>query len=298
VLSGFLITTKLLKEPIDLKKFYVRRFFRLLPAAWAYLAVLVLLDWLAGAHHITLQGLSASLLFYRNFGGNSGGGITLHFWSLSLEEQFYLTWPLAVLIAGPKYSRWIATAGTLGCAAYRWIFWGRYDQSFMNLQTQVRIDAILVGCLLGLWLSNPQFAEWAKRWSRYLALPTVIVLIRCFVRFHRLPPLHESFCIALLISLTLLQSDCWFARLFSFRPLGWLGLISYSVYVWQELFMAFRNAWLICIGVPLFALGSYYFIELPFTRFGGRLTSPNQDAICKKPSSGGLVLLHLIQDSR
>ena len=273
VLSGYLITLKLVESPIDLKRFYTRRFFRLMPAAWTYLAALVLLDLGSGAHHITLAGLSASLFFYRNFGGNSGdGGITLHFWSLSLEEQFYLIWPCILLLAGARRCRWIAAAGALACAGYRWLFWAHYNQSLLNLQSQVRADALLVGCLMALLLTEPKIHSAAKRWSKVWALPALATLLYCMARYDRLVPLYECVCIAGLIAATTLHAESVLSYPFSFAPLIWLGTVSYSVYIWQELFMAFRNVWLLCFGLPLFALASYYWIERPFTRLGHRLT--------------------------
>jgi peptidoglycan/LPS O-acetylase OafA/YrhL len=91
VISGFLISANLTAGPIDLKRFYIRRFFRLMPVAWAYLGVLLLID--ASVHIVSPSAIVSSLFFYRNFTGTAFGSSTWHFWSLSLEEQFYLAWP-------------------------------------------------------------------------------------------------------------------------------------------------------------------------------------------------------------
>jgi peptidoglycan/LPS O-acetylase OafA/YrhL len=272
VLSGFLITSKLLEGHIDLKRFYLRRLFRLMPVAWTFLGFLILLGALAGAHFVTPAGVAACLFFYRNFAGNVGSAVTGHFWSLSLEEQFYLVWPCVLLLAGAKRSKWIAAAGAAACAIYRCLFWAYYDRNNLDNQSQVRADALLVGCLLALFMSDPQVRTAIGSWSMILAFPSLASLIFCIARFHWLAPLYECISIAVLIAATTLHNKSLLALPFSLRPLTWLGTISYSVYVWQEFFMPFRNLAIFCFVMPLFILGSYYWIERPLTRLGHLLT--------------------------
>jgi peptidoglycan/LPS O-acetylase OafA/YrhL len=279
VLSGFLITSKLLESPISLKRFYIRRLFRLMPAAWTYLVVLFLFGQLTSVHLEHLAGFSSCVFFYRNFAGVSAGPLTGHFWSLSLEEQFYLVWPFLLLLAGVRRCLWVAAAGAIGCAVYRWFFWARYDHIVINCQTQVRADALLVGCLLAMLLANPRVRAKAQRWSKFWALPALAVLLFSIARYHWIVPLFESVSIAGLIAATTLHPASYFARPLSFAPLAWLGTVSYSLYIWQQLFMAFSNPWAICLLMPLVALVSYYLIERPATQLGHRLTSsPDRNA--------------------
>jgi peptidoglycan/LPS O-acetylase OafA/YrhL len=283
VLSGFLITRKLLEGPIDLHRFYLQRAFRLMPVTWAYLAVMLLLDRLIHTHFTSLSEVIACLFFYRNFAdiaGTSGSG---HFWSLSLEEQFYLVWPVLLLLAGiPRVRsirliRWVALAMAVACATYRYSHWAYYDRNVLNGQTHVRCDALLVGCLLALLLAEPRFATSATRWSKWLAIPALATLTFCLVRFHWLPPLYECVAIAILLAATMLHRQTILARLLSFKPLVWIGAISYSLYVWQALFMlpwpGALQPWLFGIALPLFAIGSYYWLELPGVRLGRKLTA-------------------------
>ena len=272
VLSGFLITSKLLESPIDLKRFYIRRMFRLMPAAWTYLAILLLLGLLTGTHFAPFTGVSACVLFYRNFVGLEGGPLTGHFWSLSLEEQFYLVWPLLLLLAGARRCRWIAAAGAIVCAVYRWFFWAQYDHIMISGRSQVRADALLVGCLLALLLADPRVRIQARRWSRFYAPLALAGLLFSIARFHTMAPLFESVSIAGLLAATTLHPKSLFVRPLSFSPLAWLGAISYSLYIWQAFFMAFRNPLALCLFMPAAAIASYYFIELPATRLGHRLT--------------------------
>jgi peptidoglycan/LPS O-acetylase OafA/YrhL len=276
VLSGFLITTNLLDGPINLRRFYLRRLFRLMPVAWVYCLAVWGFGLMGNQHWFSLSEIASCLFFYRNF---FGPGLTLfvaHFWSLSLEEQFYILWPSLLLLAGIRNAKWIAIGGALACAAYRLMNWGHYDHIWLSFETQVRADALLVGCLTALLLQAPAFRSFATRWSRVWALPALAVFLFCIYRFHWLPPLTECIALAGLIAASVLHPRSIFARPLSFPPLAWLGTVSYSVYVWQQFFFAHRSESVTLVMVclmPLFALGSYYLIERPFTRFGRRLTS-------------------------
>jgi peptidoglycan/LPS O-acetylase OafA/YrhL len=274
VLSGFLITSKLIEGPIELKQFYIRRLFRLLPAAWAYLAFLLLLDRLTKIHATPLSDIRACVLFYRNY-YHSPTAIHFagHFWSLSLEEQFYLLWPWVLVLAGARRSRWIAAAGAAGCAIYRWIHWSYYANiPSANYESQVRADALLVGCTLALLLSEPSIRERAQRFSSMLVVPSLALLIFCVARFHSLPPLCESVAIAGLILASTLNSRLLVARTLSIVPLAWLGIVSYSIYLWQQLFIQLGSGTTrvlsLLVALPVFALASFYFIEKPGIRLG------------------------------
>lgn len=282
VLSGFLITSKLLEGPIDLKKFYLRRVFRLMPAAWAYLATLLLLNRLTGIEWLSLGELRSCLLFYRNF--HLAPGMAGHFWSLSIEEQFYLAWPCVLLFAGARRGRLIAAAGVVGIAAYRWVFWAHYNHAGPNLQSQVRMDALLVGCTLALLLADPAVRSFAAKWSRFWVAPALVGFLYCVAHFEALAPLCESLSIAGLMSASVLHAGSLPAKPLSLRPLTWLGTVSYSVYLWQSLFVPIGRTpaghlIAMCVAMPIFALGSYYLIERPSTRLGHRLTRTDQKLV-------------------
>jgi len=274
VLSGFLITSKLVESKIDLRLFYTRRFFRLMPAAWVYLAVVYLLGSSARPPLVPLTEIRACLLFYRNFfTQHTATGLTGHFWSLSLEEQFYLVWPFVLLTAGKNRCRWAAAGGAVACAMYRWFFWAHYNRGIINGESQVRADAILAGCLLALLLDDERIRIAAARILKWCVLPAAGILIYCMVSFPWLPPLSECAAIACLIGATVLYRESVFARPLAWAPLAWCGTVSYSVYLWQQLFMPFRNPYAVLIAMPAAALGSYYLVERPFTNIGHRLTS-------------------------
>jgi len=131
----------------------------------------------------------------------------------------------------------------------------------------------MVGCFLAILVHDERSRFGLIRYSRILAFPALVVLLLCayFQREEYL--LFEQICIAALIAATTFHGNSFFARPLSFPLLTWLGTVSYSVYIWQGLFMDFQSAWAICFFMPLAALASYYFIERPFTGLGHALTS-------------------------
>jgi peptidoglycan/LPS O-acetylase OafA/YrhL len=281
ILSGFLITSKLLEGPIDLKSFYIRRFFRLMPAAWLYLAVLILIGQQVHATIVAPSAVLASLFFYRNYVLVPLGATTWHFWSLSLEEQFYLIWPCILLLAGARRSLWIAAAGAAACAVYRLQHWAFYNRDFYNCHSQVRADALLVGCGMALLLANANLRPIAIRWAKIWWIPALVGLVYCVSEFTLLPPFIECICIALLIAASMFHPKMILASPLMWRPLSQLGLISYSIYIWQEPFMlvakgnGLGGAFLLFVVMPLIAFLSYEYLERPCIRLGHRITRPS-----------------------
>ncbi|HEV2326735.1 MAG TPA: acyltransferase [Terracidiphilus sp.] len=297
VLSGFLITTNLTAAPIDLKKFYIRRFFRLMPVAWTYLGSLLVVGFVMGYRLTSWADLRACLLFYRNYAMFTGYGTTLHFWSLSVEEQFYLVWPTLLFLLGARRCRVVACVLAVSVAGFRWWNWQHYRNLPFNYRTEVRADALLVGCLLALYLSDSANRDRAARLSKWLALPALAGLIYAILRYRNLPPLWESVCIAILLAATMLHPGRAASRLLCWKPLAWLGIISYSVYIWQMPFawLSANVSMLLLMGgvfMPMFAACSHYLIERPCIRLGHRLTSTKKaslspeipDVPCTSPS--------------
>jgi peptidoglycan/LPS O-acetylase OafA/YrhL len=276
VLSGFLITSKLLQAPGDLKQFYLRRVFRLMPTAWVYLAALGILGWILPQKFITGAEFYSCVLFYRNFLGPQLTVAAGHFWSLSIEEQFYLVWPGLLLLAGIRSAKWFAVGAIAACAIYRFEHWDYYDRIWLSFRTEVRYDALLVGCLLSLLTQEARLRSIFLRWSRILAIPAFAFFLYCITRFHWLAPLSECLAIAILIAGTSFDSNSGVTRFLSFSPLVWLGTVSYSVYVWQQFFLQQWRLPQVSVGMicvmPIFALANYYWIERPCTRLGHRLT--------------------------
>jgi peptidoglycan/LPS O-acetylase OafA/YrhL len=292
-LSGFLITTRLLQEHakfgrVNLLHFYLRRGFRLIPASLTYLLALCGLA-SVGMLTLTAQQFAASLLFFRNYipmdiGGS--GWFTGHFWSLAVEEHFYLLWPALLVRTKGKP----VIPAVLACLVGSWRYIDlHYHVVHTHLwfpgRSDVRMDGLLWGCVLAILLSQPSFRQKLRD-----AYPLWLLLIFCAVDIgsnvlsgkHNYSP-YEPLLLALILVWPVLYPRSWLATLLDLAPLRWLGALSYSIYIWQEL-------WLVFPGVPsglrsfqffpwnllcafACAILSYYFIEKPMINFGHRLTS-------------------------
>lgn len=285
VLSGYLITLSLITKESGLATFYKRRFFRLMPVAWTYLIFVLLLQLAFRVNDALLQYVVPSLLFYRNF-IPTGAGNTGHFWSLSLEEQFYFIWPAILLTAGKRKAKWIAIAGAVGCAAYRFHAWDAYNKVGVDTATQVRADALLIGCALALILYGSRRPQLWYPILTSLALPALAYLVFCIVHFRWLPPLTESVAIAVLVGASTNPANSMLSRTLSWTPLAWVGRASYSIYVWQQFFMNYRSPLFLLVGVPILSIASFRFVELPFQQFGRKPLFERKDDAA--PLRGGI----------
>jgi len=232
------------------------------------------LDRASNLHFTSLTDVASCVFFYRNYISQSGGIGTGHFWSLSLEEQFYLFWPLLLVLAGKRRCLFLAPLGALAVSAFRLAHWEHYNQVVIDFRTEVRADELLVGCTFALLMANPSFLETIRRYSRLLALPALGALLFAIDRQPWLPPLYESLAIATLIAASVLHPHSQPSRILAWQPLAWLGTVSYSLYLWHPFFLEFNadvRVYAMCV-MPLFALGSYYLIERPMIQLGHRLT--------------------------
>jgi len=277
VLSGYLITSRLLcEEKIDLRAFYIRRFFRLMPCAWAYLLALAVVGAVVHAKIIGSDAWSC-IFFIRNYIPNHETASTMrtgHFWSLSLEEQFYLAWPPLLALLSRKRSFVLAGAGILACAIFRFFHWQQYSGGFMNLRTEVRIDALLFGCIFALVLQRSELRQWlADRSVLILAVASPLAL-RYIYSYHALIPAAESAILTLIVVCTSLRPSCLLSRALEWKHLKLLGLISYSLYVWQQgmLFISHAEPYG-ALFLPLVAIMSYSLIERPSIEYGRRLVA-------------------------
>lgn len=268
VLSGYLITSLLLKEhkqtsTISLKDFYIRRAFRIFPAAFVFLAVVTILYW----HQMRWYHVAAAVLYVTSM-DLTRPWILGHLWSLSIEEQFYLIWPLA-LKTWYKHK----TAILASCFLFTPIFWvGLYAFKVHNgLIGSLPADAdkLAIGCLLAIFASRlpripkplaafmllaPVFIPW------FPAINPARTLFMLFV----LRPLLDL-CLAGLV-LHVIQVPY---RALNWAPVAWLGKISYSLYLWQELFCsnaALHSGYILVLPAVACACVSYYWVELPMLR--------------------------------
>jgi peptidoglycan/LPS O-acetylase OafA/YrhL len=298
-LSGFLICGLLLEEHrhhggISLRRFYIRRCFRILPPYYAALAGLCILS-VFGAIHVNLSYMPSCLLFYRNYkplGMDAQSGFyTAHFWTLAVEEHFYLIWPMLLVMVKPKRAGKVAFL--LALAVLGWRLIEGHFQLLPNLllpanllaRTDARMDALLWGCLAAIYFPViKRHAERIRFSQLWLPILTILLVAEAFhapglifLRVVLLPALVLS---------TVLQPRSVLGRILEWRALRWIGTISYSLYLWQELFLPELAAekaagffhylqqppWSV-LAIVLCACLSRYLLELPMIRLGHRLSA-------------------------
>jgi peptidoglycan/LPS O-acetylase OafA/YrhL len=267
VLSGYLITTRLLAEGrINLGRFYIRRFFRLMPTAWLYLFVIGVI---AHITHMQLIGndLWGCLFFFRNYypaTETSSNALTSHFWSLSLEEQYYFFWPLLLAFGGRRKAAYGAIALMIICVLLQ--IWHVTIFDF-------RMAALMVGCLLAMMVHLQSFRQWIRKYHRHIYALATPLLILHFYEFQRPLPISEAILIAVLIATTSIAEDSQPSRILQCSTLTILGITSYSLYIWQELFLLPHWGLIGIATLPFASIINYILIERPCNAFGHRLTS-------------------------
>jgi peptidoglycan/LPS O-acetylase OafA/YrhL len=236
-LSGFLITYRFVEEVeqtgrIDLRAFYKRRVRRILPPAMIYLAVLAVLGPGLRLLPAKLNEIWASLFFYRNlFQAHAPDGwYTGHFWSLSLEEQFYLFWPV-VLVALRARAR--AAAISIIAATVIWrIHVLSVDPAANIYRPDLLADHLLWGCVVGLsWPAVLSIPARIRAVIGVAGIAAATVLIYQQPRFWQ--PLF-AFLVAIGFILSAEAAKGWAANL---KPFQKLGEASYDCYIWQSLFL-------------------------------------------------------------
>jgi peptidoglycan/LPS O-acetylase OafA/YrhL len=284
VISGFLITTLLLNEErkngrISIKMFYIRRAFRIWPVAYAFILVAAILawkNWIALPPH--------NLLYAATFTMNhvqEGSWFTGHFWSLAIEEQFYLVWPLVFLFTARR-GRTVSCLLILFLAPLlRTLSYVYAPRIFAAMQESLLFmgDAIAIGCLLALFSKELEASRIVHRiinlrW--FFVVPVVSVIM--YITLKPLPVFYwaagESIallCIAATIWRVIHVRDAAF-WLLNTKPLVTVGVLSYSLYIWQQLFLnptsdtVFNRLPLNLLLVVGVAACSYSFIESPFLR--------------------------------
>jgi peptidoglycan/LPS O-acetylase OafA/YrhL len=285
-ISGLLITWKLLEErqetgSISLRHFYRRRIFRIFPAAFAFLTAMGIMSTL-GLLPATRLDLASTVLYFRNFVPVFWPSLfDAHFWSLSLEEQFYLCLPAALFLFGKRRLALIAGAVTLVCGSWRWYFFHYVftpDLPFsIRFRTDLRVDGLLCGCLVAVALQDEAVRTYVRNILRTPVLLSLLVLFAFLIhRSGERTTLAESVLIPLLLAGTILRPEGALSRVLESRPMRWVGKISYSLYLWQQFFLLCPvKRWPLSLfhGFPLcifasvaFAAMSYYFLELPMMR--------------------------------
>ncbi len=282
VISGLLITKLLLNEfeatgKIHLAKFYFRRTFRIFPPYYAFLFFLIVaqpLGWFLLNSGDIWHALTYTSNYHLERSWNVG-----HTWSLSVEEQFYLLWPAALLLLGVRRGLKAAVLVLLLAPFIRLgvfhLLPGRAEG--VGHQFETIADAIATGCVLACQTVWPQWArDWYERLLQsrlMLALP-VLGLAGNSLSDHPTPSFLFGYtlanlCVGVCVDWCIRHHEGRLGRVLNAAPLVFVGTISYSLYLWQQLFLN-RQSVSVTASFPLnlalavgAALLSYYLIEQP-----------------------------------
>ena len=279
VISGFLITKLLLREHmrtsrVNLGAFYRRRAVRILPAALSYILIVLL------TAKVTAGQAACALTFTTTYFFDYAAKPLQQLWSLSVEEQFYLLWPLAFCFGVRNAKRYCWLIVFLSPIIRILLKHYGYTQ-YSHLAPAIG-DSLTAGCLLAFY--ENQVAVFAKTYFRstaaFLTLCLVTLSAGCLIYWRDavllwgIPPCL----LALLISVAIQRED----RLLNSGLLVWTGLLSYSLYLWQQPFLVFDgplNYFSVRILMTfLMAYLSYRFIEQPVLNLYARRRSETHAA--------------------
>ena len=289
VLSSYLITTLLLREHeregvIRLRDFYVRRALRIWPLYFAFIVGVLVFAPRGSEAAMRATALPVYLLFLANWSfllpaAYSSAGVAGVLWSVSVEEQFYALWPLALrrfgVSAVPRVAfvmvvaAWVVRAGMEAAGASLTALW---------LNTFAWLDAIGAGALIAV-----AFYRGLPRLGLAARISLLAAGVGAWVAGSCLYVLGLPFTLLALLNIggaVLLLCGTLGGDLLTSRPLVFLGRISYGLYVYHAAALYFSE-WLFHdtasrvafgLGLTTAAAGSYYVIELPFLKLKGRFT--------------------------
>ena len=289
VISGFLITRLLIDElgrtgRISLADFYLRRTLRIFPAYYVFLLVLAVLAWL-GVVQLASGDLTHALTYTSNY-DSARSWYVGHTWSLSVEEQFYLLWPVLMVLAGRRRALWFAALAVAVAPLIRTASWElmRASGDGVGHRFETVANAIAIGCVLAGtrdWLHG-------QGWYCRLLESGLFFLIPCLALAGSLlydhPVAHFLIGISVM-NLSIAATLDWcvmfgsgrVGRMLNWKPLAFVGTLSYSLYLWQQLFLN-RTSGAAIAGFPLnlvlafaAAATSFYLVEQPALRLRRRL---------------------------
>ena len=300
VISGYLITSIILNELVttnsfSFKYFYERRIRRIMPVlifiiltslpfAWIYLTPLDFVDFSKSI----LYSLGFSSNLYFHFSGQEYAALSgfykpfLHTWSLSVEEQYYVLFPILFFIIFKYYKKYLFTALTFGLILSLLLAeYGSRNFSALNFYIlPTRIWELLLGSIIAYFESKNIIINKYKILS--LVFPSLGILMIGYsaIFFNHLGPRHPSFYtlipifgVALIICFS--NKDEIINKILSSRIFVGIGLISYSLYLWHYPIFAFARIAefsegnitkkiFLALIIILLSIFTYFFIEKPF----------------------------------
>ena len=303
VLSGFLISYLLLLEKkktrsISIKSFYLRRFLRIFPAYFFLLLIYAILQKL-GIITLSSDSWLSSLIFLKWLFG--GDWISGHFWSLSIEENFYLFWPFIFKFSSINRLKIVLLIIVLASCICRVIGYYSFFSGpiFINYFSIVyHIDSITIGALGAIYFEKIKFIFVKYKLDKYFLFYLFLIVIfssRILTDLNYNNHLHlgflfiplgvggpssiiVSFCILLIIYSLILTESIMLNYLFNSSLLVFIGTLSFSIYLWQQIFFApeiqpLNKFPFNLLFIFIISITTYYFIEKPFLKFKAKFIS-------------------------
>jgi peptidoglycan/LPS O-acetylase OafA/YrhL len=232
--------------------------------------------------------MASALTYTRNF-YSDGGWHSGHAWSLAIEEQFYLFWPLLLsrldVRKATRFAGAVVLLGPFVRLATYFVLPQRRDM--IDWYTFTRIDSIMFGCLLALVRNDEAFVRVSRRFYAYggavacLAAVIASAYMRAAFTWWDVVCSYsvEGASVALLIQWCVTHETTAFGRFLELRPMRVVGDMSYSLYLWQQLFLNRHSDFVLCrfplniVCVVATAYVSRHLIENPFLRLKSRFSS-------------------------
>ncbi|WP_417473660.1 acyltransferase family protein [Luteimonas mephitis] len=315
VISGFLITTLLLRDVdrygrIRLPVFYTRRMLRIMPAAMAYIWAMWCL-YLFGVIDLRFQsmseteaasavpGLLHALTFTYNYTLDYSWYYN-HLWSLSVEEQFYLLWPFVLVYLGVARGTRVALGALLVVPVVRLLMhlYGDTPELALSRHFQAVCDSVATGCLGALFYNRLADNRLFVALTRWPAIPLggLCIAVGYGIAFVSRPAAYvfgqslANLGIIMLLLHVIRHPHGVAGCVLNSRPFVAVGILSYSLYLWQEPFLYFRGeGWATAFPQNLAlafaaALCSYYLVERPFLALKDRIGARKRIVVA--PASG------------
>lgn len=284
VLSGFLITNLLILEfeksnTISIKNFFLKRIFRIFPAYYFYFIILILINFIFLKLNYSFKDIIAAVFYLYNYCSDLNPWILGHFWSLSVEEQFYLVWPLIFLLTyqktGPKIP--LIVIGISPLIRIMTYYLVPEMRGRLSILTHTRFDALMFGCLLAYYYRRNFFSHFIKYIKKYKFHYLSILFIFFISRFLQVKYEGkyqmtigyslECFFMCIFIIYTIEEKNI-FSKILNWKILSHIGTLSYSLYLWHMPFVipsfGSTNFIIKLILIYICALISYLIIEIPF----------------------------------
>ncbi len=317
-LSGFLITWLLILEfkrndDISLRNFAVRRVFRIFPAYIVFLIIVLSIEYLQGTEHLDMF-LAPAFFYYLNYFvalTDYKIGEIQHLWSLAVEEQFYIIWPIAFLLLvrrGMDTAIKVVAAAIVVVLIWRSVAWLGLDfeAKYIYRALDTRFDSLLVGCMLAIALQHERWRELLWRATQSpITLLFVLVMLAGSIWLTSLSENYgytlgftwDGLLLSAILLLVMRHHGHWSLHWLETRPLIFIGSISYPAYLYHELcsgiaikgldffasilgvtvresLMLWMSGGIAIIGTFTAAYLSYRLVEQPMLRLKSRFTQP------------------------